>query len=121
MHDPVQAQAVVEGVSAWRSKLPLLGLPDSELLRRARLAGLPAVAEGYADRAYTAEGRLVPRKQAGAVIHDPDAAAHAALRLARAGRIRTICVHGDTPGAVEMARRVRAALEAEGLLIGAFA
>lgn len=121
MRDPVQAQAVVEGMSAWRVKLPLLGLPDSELLRLARLAGLPVVPEGYADRAYTAQGQLVPRGQAGAVIHEPDAAAHSALKLAHSGRVRTICVHGDTPGAVAMARRVRASLEASGLQLGAFA
>ena len=121
VHDEPQARAVVAAVTAWRAPLPLMGLPGSRVLALAREAGLPTIEEGFADRAYTPEGRLVPRSQPGAVIHDPDEAARRAVELARAGRVRSLCVHGDTPGAVTMARRVRAALEAAGLAIRPFA
>jgi UPF0271 protein len=98
-----------------------MGLPGSRVLAIAQEAGLPTIEEGFADRAYTPEGRLVPRSQPGAVIHDPDDAARRAVALARSGKVRSLCVHGDTPGAVTMARRVRAALEAAGFRIEAFA
>lgn len=121
VHDERQARAVVEAVKAWRTPLPLMGLPGSRVLALAREAGLITIEEGFADRAYTPEGRLVPRSQPGAVIHDPDEAARRAVALARAGTVRSLCVHGDTPGAVAMARRVRAALETAGLQLKAFA
>jgi UPF0271 protein len=121
VHDAAQARAVVEGVKAWRTPLPLMGLPGSRVLEFARAAGLPTIAEGFADRAYTPEGRLVPRSQPGAVIHDPAEAARRAVELARSGQVRSLCVHGDTPGAVAMAREVRAALEGAGLKLQAFA
>src|SRR5690606_17247723 len=85
----------------------------------------------YADRAYTGEGLLVPRSQDGAVIHDVDAVIARCVRLAQAGEIvaidgsvlkseaRSICLHGDTPGAVDLAREVRDALEGEGIVIAA--
>ena len=112
---------MVEAVKAWRTKLPLMGLPGSRVLALAQEAGLKTITEGFADRAYTPEGRLVPRSQPGAVIHDPAEAARRAVELARSGKVRSLCVHGDTPGAVTMARRVRAELEAAGLKIAAFA
>jgi UPF0271 protein len=121
VHDAGQARAVVDAVKAWRAPLPLLGLPGSTVLALAHAAGLATIEEGFADRAYTPAGRLVPRSQPGAVIHDPDEAARRAVELARTGRVRSLCVHGDTPGAVAMARRVRAALEGAGFAIGAFA
>lgn len=121
VHDERQAGAVVAALQAWRTPMPLVGLPGARVLELARSAGVPTIAEGFADRAYTPEGRLVPRAQPGAVIHDPAEAARRAVALARSGRIRTLCVHGDTPGAVEMARQVRAALEAAGLRIAPFA
>lgn len=121
MRDPVQAGAVVAAVKAWRQPLPLLGLPDSELLRLASEHGIVGVPEGYADRTYDDHGRLRPRGAPGAVIHDAGMAADSALRLARSGRVRTLCVHGDTPGAVALARQVRARLVAEGLRLQAFA
>ena len=117
VHDEPQARAVVAAVKAWRAPLPLMGLPGSRVLALARDAGLPTIEEGFADRAYTPEGRLVPRAQPGAVIHDPDEAARRAVELARSGKVRSLCVHGDTPGAVKIARAVRAALEGEGLLL----
>jgi UPF0271 protein len=121
VHDERQARAVVDGVKAWRTPLPVMGLPGSRVLALAREAGLPTIEEGFADRAYTPEGRLVPRSQPGAVIHDPADAARRAVALARSGKVRSLCVHGDTPGAVEMARVVRKALEAAGLRIVPFA
>jgi len=120
VHDERQARAVVAALQAWHRPLPLLGLPGARVLALARDAGLPTVEEGFADRAYTPEGRLVPRSQPGAVITDPSDAAARAVALARAGKIRTLCVHGDTPGAVAMARRVRAELEAAGVRITPF-
>jgi UPF0271 protein len=120
VHDERQARAVVEAVKAWREPLPLMGLPGSRVLALAHAAGLKTVAEGFADRAYTPEGRLVPRSEPGAVIHDPADAARRAVELARSGKIRSLCVHGDTPGAVAMARRVRAELEAAGVQITPF-
>jgi UPF0271 protein len=121
VHDERQARAVVEAVKAWREPLPLLGLPGSRVLALARDAGLTAIEEGFADRAYTPEGFLVPRSQPGAVISDAAEAARRALELARSGKVRSLCVHGDTPGAVAMARRVRAELEAAGIAIAPFA
>lgn len=121
VHDERQARAVVEAVKAWRAPLPLMGLPGSRVLALAREAGLKTIEEGFADRAYTQEGRLVPRSEPGAVIHDAADAARRAVALARSGTVRSLCVHGDTPGAVAMARKVRAELEAAGLKIAAFA
>lgn len=121
VHDDQQAGAVIDAVQAWRAPLPVLGLPGSRVLALARAAGLPAVEEGFADRAYTADGRLVPRTQPGAVIHDPADAARRAVALAQSGRVRSLCVHGDTPGAVAMARAVRDALLGSGLRIAPFA
>jgi UPF0271 protein len=121
VHDELQARAVVAAVKAWRAPLPLMGLPGSRVLALAREAGLATITEGFADRAYTPAGRLVPRSQPGAVITDPVDAARRAVALARSGTVRSLCVHGDTPGAVAMARRVRAGLEAAGLRIEAFA
>jgi len=92
------------------------------MVRAAR--GLPIlgldVAEGFADRGYAADGTLVPRGEAGALL-DPDAAVAQALRLAHEGRVRSICLHGDSPGAPELGRRVREALEADGVELRAFA
>jgi 5-oxoprolinase (ATP-hydrolysing) subunit A len=122
-----QARAVVEAVVAHDPAMPVLGLPGSALLRGAEAAGLPAVAEGFADRGYTPEGRLVPRSDPGALVRDPALVAERAVRMAVEGtvvaidgstvpaRVRSICVHGDTPGAVGLATAVRAALERAGV------
>lgn len=127
------ARAVVEAVVAADPTLPVLGLPDSALLRLADAAGLTTVPEGFADRGYTAEGTLVPRSRPGALVQDTAEVAARAVRMAVEGRVvavdgtdvdlavRSICVHGDTPGAVELARAVRAALEDAGLRLAAFA
>ncbi|MGC0333314.1 UPF0271 protein [Streptomyces sp. SAI-170] len=133
VHDDEQAGAVVEGVLLADPALPVLGLPGSRLLERAEKAGLPAVTEAFADRAYTDDGTLVPRGTEGAVITDPLAVVERSVGLARDSRVvshsglpievraRSLCLHGDTPGAVELARRVRRRLEAAGVRVEAFA
>ena len=111
VHDETQAAAVIDALMAWRTRLPILGLPGSAILRLAAQAGLETIAEGFADRAYTAEGWLRPRSEPGAVIADPARVAEQAIGLASAGVVRTLCVHSDTPGAAQLARAVRTALE----------
>jgi UPF0271 protein len=133
VHHEGHARAVVDAVAAADPTLPVLGLPDSALLRLADAAGLTTVAEGFADRGYTPEGTLVPRRQPGALVSDAGEVAARAVRMAVEGRVvavdgtavdlavRSICVHGDTPGAVELARAVRAGLEDAGLRVAPFA
>ncbi|MGC0209578.1 LamB/YcsF family protein [Streptomyces levis] len=133
VHDEEQAAAVVEGVLLADAALPVLGLPGSRLLELAGKAGLPVVPEAFADRAYTDAGTLVPRSREGAVITEPDAVVERSLALAASGevvsesgariavRARSLCLHGDTPGAVELARRVRERLESSGVRVEAFA
>lgn len=95
----VQAAAVVAAVRAYDSRLCVLGLPGSAVQRACAAQGMRFVGEGFADRAYDAQGRLRPRTQAGAVITDAAAAAQQALALVATG-VESICVHSDTPGAV---------------------
>ncbi|MEU0203092.1 MULTISPECIES: 5-oxoprolinase subunit PxpA [unclassified Streptomyces] len=133
VHDAEQAAAVVDGVLLADGTLPVLGLPGSRLLELAAKAGLPVVTEAFADRAYTDAGTLVPRSQEGAVVTDPEAVVERSLGLARSGevvsrsgtrigvRARSLCLHGDTPGAVDLARRVRERLESSGVRVEAFA
>lgn len=106
------ARAVVDALLALDVPFPLLGLPRSRALGLAIEAGLPVVLEGFADRAYMPDGRLVPRAEPGAVLGDPDAVAAQAVRLL--GAVASICVHSDSPGALTLARAVRAALEQAG-------
>jgi 5-oxoprolinase (ATP-hydrolysing) subunit A len=108
--DEEQAAAVLAGSAG----LPVLGLPDSTLLRMAQAEGRVVVPEGFPDRAYTKEGRLVPRTDPGALVEGADRVAAHAVELARSGQVRTVCVHGDSPGAVATARAVRHALQAAG-------
>jgi UPF0271 protein len=133
VHDEEQAGAVIDGVLLADATLPVLGLPGSRLLELARKAGLAAVPEAFADRAYTDEGTLVPRGRDGAVVGDAEAVVERSVGLARSGvvtshsgariqvRARSLCLHGDTPGAVELARRVRTRLLAAGVRVEAFA
>lgn len=146
VHDAGQAGAVVAGVrlaagsagtgsgdGARAGGLPVLGLPGSLLLTAAEEAGLTAIPEAFADRAYTAAGTLVPRGEPGAVLHDPEAVVARAVRMAAGGSVtaadgspvlmaaRSLCLHGDTPGAAGLARRVREALSAAGVRVEAFA
>ena len=128
-----QAAAVVEAVRRYDPSLPVLGLPGSVWLRLAEEAGLTVVPEAFADRAYTPEGTLVPRREPGAVLHDPEEVARRCVRMTTRGEVEAVdgsvvavqaaslCVHGDSPGAVAMARAVRAQLEEAGATVAAFA
>ncbi|MBC7137390.1 MAG: LamB/YcsF family protein [Defluviimonas sp.] len=131
--DARQADAVIAALRAVEGSLPLVCLAGAPVLERARAAGLPVVAEAFADRGYGADGRLLARGLPGAVLHDPDLIAGRMLRLVREGRIeaadgsvlrlraQSICVHGDTPAAVAIASRLRAALAAAGVALRPFA
>lgn len=127
-----QAAAVVSAVHGYDATLPVLGLPGSQLLSLAAAAGLPTVEEAFADRAYTPEATLLPRRQPGAVLHDPENIAARCVRMVTEGvveavggnsiaiRPASICVHGDTPAAVDIARQVRAALVGAGVALQPF-
>jgi 5-oxoprolinase (ATP-hydrolysing) subunit A len=131
--DPVQAEALCAAVSAYDKRLPVLTLPGGETGRAAARCGLTVVAEAFADRAYRADGTLVPRGQPGAVITDPATAAARAASMATGHVVdsvdgqqvpavfRSFCVHGDTPGAVALAGAVRDALERAGVKVAPFA
>lgn len=133
VHHEEQAAAVVRAVVAVDPTLPVLGLPGSAFLRHAEQAGLTTVAEAFADRAYTPEGTLVSRREPGAVLHDPQEVAARMVRLVTDGVITavdgtdvpvhagSICTHGDSPGAVTIARAVRTALADAGVGIAPFA
>ncbi|MFG2227529.1 LamB/YcsF family protein [Streptomyces sp. NPDC048644] len=133
VHDTAQAAAVIAGIRTAGGALPVLGLPGSALHAAAREAELPVVGEAFADRAYTDEGTLVSRREAGAVIHDGDEVVKRALGMARDHTVtsldgrpvtvtaRSLCLHGDTPGAAVLARRVRSELTAAGVQVRSFA
>ncbi|BCW34269.1 UPF0271 protein [Arthrobacter sp. StoSoilA2] len=133
VHDPDQAEAVVAAVHAYDPGLPVLGLPDSAWLKLAEESGHPVFREAFVDRAYLPDGTLVPRSEEGAVLHDPAAVVAQAVRLATRKEVvavdgtivpvsaDSLCIHGDTPGAVNMAAAVRAGLEEAGVEIDAFA
>lgn len=132
IHHTAQAQAVVDAVKSVDPGLPIMGLPGSEVLRLAGGAGLRAVPEAFADRAYNPDGTLVSRSEPEAVLSDPAEVAEHVLRMATEGSVRTIdgstlkiraesiCVHGDSPGAVAMAAAVKSALGDAGVSIGSF-
>ena len=132
VHHEEQAAAVVEAVRRYDPALPVLHLPGTVLARRAAEAGLTIRTEAFADRGYTPQGTLVPRREPGALLHDPAEVARRMVRLVTTGeltavdgttvtaRAESICVHGDTPGAVAMARAVADALTAAGTRIESF-
>ena len=132
-NDARQADAVIAAIREIDPSLVLMGLSGTRILDRAADAGLATVAEAFGDRAYTPDGQLVSRREKGAVLHDADAVAVRMLRLAVEGVIEaidgsvlrlqadSICVHGDSAGAVEMARRIREELVAGGVAIAPFA
>ncbi|MEP6559971.1 MAG: 5-oxoprolinase subunit PxpA, partial [Nakamurella sp.] len=132
VHHRVQAMAIVDAVHSVDPHFPVLGLPGSALLVVAEAKGLRTVTEAFADRGYTAAGTLLPRNQAGAVLQDPALVAARVLRMITDGRIRavdgselevradSVCVHGDSPGAVQMAIAIRDALASAGVEIRAF-
>jgi len=133
VRDTAQARAVAEAVAAFDPSLALLGLAGSEIEREAGAAGLRFVREAFVDRAYRADGTLVPRSEPGAVLHGDDDIAERALRLVTEGRViaadgtdipvevDSLCVHGDSPDAVVMARAVRRRLDEAGIAVEAFA
>ncbi|WP_338488371.1 5-oxoprolinase subunit PxpA [Pseudomonas trivialis] len=132
-HDRRQALAVMAAIRAIDPTLILVALAGSTLIQWARDEGLQCVAEAFADRAYTPQGTLVSRREPGAVLHDPKQVAQRMLRLVEDGTIEaidgtrtrieadSICVHGDNPAAVDMARELRRVLEQANLSVRAFA
>ena len=132
VHHREQARAVVAAVRAYDETLPVLGLPGSVFLEEAEKAGLRTVTEAFADRAYTPEGTLVPRTTDGSVLHDPAVVAERVRRLvadhtleavdgtALTVTAESVCVHGDTPAAVEMATAIRSLLDTEGITVEPF-
>ena len=132
VHHEAQAAALVRAVLEHDPTLAVLGLPGSAWLRLAGEAGLTGVQEAFADRAYTPAGTLVPRTQPGAVLHDAALVAARCVAIATGQsivdvdggsllvRAASLCVHGDTPGAVGLARSVRAALTGAGVDVRAF-
>jgi UPF0271 protein len=122
------ADAIAAAVAAFDRTLTLVGLAGSALIDAGRDAGLAVAREGFADRAYRQDGSLVPRSEPGAVlgvgggseeVRSTLQSADRAVALAQTGAVDTICVHGDTPGAVEIARSIRAALAAAGITVQA--
>ncbi len=126
------ARAVVAAVAAYDGSLAILGMPRARVLALAAEAGLATATEAFADRGYRADGTLVPRGEPGDVLHDPADIAARVVGLAAAGRMASVdgghldvqadsvCVHGDTPGAVAIARAVRDSLEQAGVTLRAF-
>jgi UPF0271 protein len=108
----------VRGLGIAAADLVVVGPPRGALFDVALRRGARYAREGFADRAYRDDGTLVPRTEPGALLSDPEACARQALALVRAGGIETLCVHGDTPGAVAIAARVRDALAQAGALAG---
>jgi UPF0271 protein len=127
-----QAAAVAAAVRLVDATLPVLGLTGSVFFDEAARAGLRTVAEAFADRAYRPDGQLVSRREPGAVLHDPDEIAQRVVRMVTSGDVtavdgtqvaitaESVCVHGDSPGAVQIAAAVRDQLKAAGVEIQAF-
>ncbi len=114
--DRAIAAVVVERSANIFGEVSIVGPGGGALEDAAARAGLAFQREGFADRRYGLDGLIVPRSQSDALLTDPSEAAEQALALARRGGFETLCVHGDTPGAVVIARAVRRALEGQGLL-----
>lgn len=108
--DEELARAIARGVARFSKAVTLVGLAGSKMLDVFRSEGFAIAREGFADRAYNADGTLRARTLPGALIEDPAEAAAQALRMAASGTIDTICVHGDTPGAAAIASAVAKAL-----------
>ena len=130
--DPKQGQAVIDGILAIDPSLVLMGLAGAPILDLARKSGLKIVAEAFADRAYAPDGQLVSRREPGAVLHDAAEIAGRMLQLAQSGTLeaidgstikvdaQSICVHGDSPGAVAIAREIRRTFEENGIIVRSF-
>ena len=130
--DSRQAADVIAAIKAVDPALTLMALSGAPIVAQAREADLTVVCEAFADRAYNPDGSLVSRRLPGSVIHDPEAVADRILRLVTEGRItaidgsditleaESICIHGDTPTAVAIARTLRERLTAEGVTLSSF-
>ena len=130
--DLTMASAIVAAVKTMDPTLAILAISGTQLERAAREQGVAVFSEVFADRAYLPDGQLVPRSQAGAVLHDAKQAADRLVGFLKSGcmpvlgadpialRADSICVHGDNAQAVEMARQIRARLQAEGVTLAAF-
>jgi len=130
--DRAVASAIAQAVQKIDAGLILVCLANSAMVAAAEQAGVPFVQEAFADRAYTAQGRLVPRTEPGAVLHDPALIAQRALKMVTGKSVvaidgtdvavncKTLCVHGDTPGAVAIVQAIRRRLEEANLAIRAF-
>ncbi len=133
LHHEEQARGLVEAIAAFDDQLAVLHLPGSVLAAAAERAGVRIVREAFADRAYHPDGSLVPRREPGAVLHDVDAVAERVRRMvvdqevvASDGTVlaiapESICVHGDTPQAAQMAEAIKAVLVGAGVRLTAFA
>ena len=125
------AAAIAKAVAAFDASLMLFGLPGSEMLKAGRASGLRVAAEVFADRAYEPDGSLTPRTKSGSVIHDGEAVVSRAVRMIQERTVvavdgtvvplgaDTICIHGDTPGAGDLAASLRAGLESAGVTVRA--
>lgn len=130
--DRTVADAIIRAVAAIDSALPVLAISGTQTEQAARAAGQPVFSEVFADRGYLSNGELVPRGQDGAMIHDADFAADRLLELLETGHMpvidgapialdaHSICVHGDSPGAVAMASTIRTKLESQGIEVKGF-
>ncbi|KQY10470.1 hypothetical protein ASE23_28535 [Rhizobium sp. Root73] len=131
-HDTKQGQAVIDAIKAIDPTLVLMGLANAPILALAQESGLKTVAEAFADRAYTPDGQLVSRREQGSVLHDTQLIARRMLQLAHEGTLeaidgstiridaQSICVHGDSPGAVAIAQEICRAFEADGITVQSF-
>jgi len=131
-HDLAQADAVIAAIRAVDPTLALMALAGSPLVAHARAAGVSVICEAFADRAYQADGQLVSRCKAGAVLHEAEEIAARMLAMARDGSItaitgeritieaQSICIHGDSPDAVAIARQVAATLRGGGIALQSF-
>jgi len=130
--DPETARAIAQAALDFDPRVPLVVLPNTPLESEAQRLGLRTIAEAFPERGYTSDGRLAPRGTPGAWIHDPAEAARRAVQMVVEGRVeavdgawvevaaQTLCIHGDNPNAVEIARAVREALLAEGVAIATY-
>lgn len=128
----LQAKAVIEGIKAIDPSLILMALAKSPIVDEARKAGLTVVEEAFADRAYNADGSLVSRRLPGATLHEPEMIAERMLTFVETGTLKTIdgkvlhlhaqsiCLHGDNPDAVLLARAVRSRFEKAGVVLQSF-
>ena len=131
VHHEQQARAVIDGIKAF-GDLPVMLLPGAYAAEYATSQGLRVIQEVFADRAYNPDGTLVSRREAGAVLHDPEAIAQRVVRMVTEGEIEAIdgsilklqaesvCVHGDSPGSVTMAQQIREALEKNQISVESF-